>query len=54
MGPIERQVMEKGGFGGKSMSLKEMDEIRELDGMMSGMGNIDLNSAMNTGKDDDY
>lgn len=55
MGPIERQVMERGGFGGKSMSAKEMDEIRELDNMMSGMGNLNLGGAGlgGLGEDDD-
>ena len=42
MGPIERQVLERGGFAGKAMSDKEMNEIRELDNMMSGMGKLDL------------
>lgn len=56
MGPIERQVMERGGFGGKSMSAKEMDEIRELDNMMSGMGNLNLGGAGlgGLGEDDDW
>lgn len=56
MGPIERQVLERGGFAGKPLNKKEMEEIRELDSMMAGMGNLNIGQKFGGHDDakDDY